>query len=215
MNGFTLAELERMQACMIRMGTVLAVDVANARVQCDCGGLTTDWLPWATGRAGSTRRWSAPSVGEQVAVFSPYGDTSQGFVLVGFYQDAHPAPAASADKDTTVFPDGSSVEYNSGSNTLTVNVAGAGNVIVNCKQATVNADNGVTLNTPATHCTGALTVDGLLTYGNGISGTGGSNGNAISGNINLTGGDVVADGIGLKAHHHTEHDGPATSAAQA
>jgi phage baseplate assembly protein V len=31
----------------------------------------------------------------------------------------------------------------------------------------------------------------------------------------VTGGDVIADGISLKQHHHDEHDGPATTEAKA
>ena len=33
--------------------------------------------------------------------------------------------------------------------------------------------------------------------------------------VNVTNGDVFADSISLKNHHHTEHDGPPTSSAQA
>ncbi|WP_223278755.1 phage baseplate assembly protein V [Janthinobacterium lividum] len=30
--------------------------------------LTTEWLKWVTPRAGGTRTWSAPTMGEQVIV---------------------------------------------------------------------------------------------------------------------------------------------------
>jgi len=71
----------------------------------------------------------------------------------------------------------------------------------------------VTLDTPATTCTGALTVQGLLTYQAGMAGTGGTAGNTISGTITVTSGDVKADGVGLKTHRHQEHDGPSTGTA--
>jgi phage baseplate assembly protein V len=206
-SDYDLSETYRKLASLMRFGTIATVDVANALVTCDCGGLTTDSLPWFAGRAGATRRWSAPTVGEQVVVFAPGGDTSLGFVLAGFYQDDHPAPASSADKDTTVYPDGTTVEYDSASNTLTVNVVGAGNVIVNCKVATVKADTSITLDTPDVHTTGNMTVDGLLTYKDGISGQGGGNGHSIAGTINITGGDVTSDGISLKNHVHPYDDG--------
>src|SRR5213595_961903 len=128
MSAYNLGEIDRKQAMLVRYGVVTELDAANARVKCSVGGLTTDWLPWHTGRAGATRHWSAPRPGEQVVVFAPYGDPAQGFVLPGFYQDDHPAPAISQDQETTVYPDGSTVDYNSATNTLTVNVAGNGNV---------------------------------------------------------------------------------------
>lgn len=51
----------------------------------------------------------------------------------------------------------------------------------------------------------------------GIQIIGGSHPINISGasSVTVTGGDVIADGIGLKTHHHQEHDGPNTGAALA
>ncbi len=202
-----ITDLQRQLANMIRVGVVSALDEANARVQLRVAGLTTDWLPWGTARAGATRTWSAPTIGEQVILFSPYGDMGQAIVGPSIYQDSKPAPAATKDRETTVYPDGSTVDYNSATNTLTVTVSSNGVVVLNCKQATincetstVNASESVTLNTPETLATGNVTVEGLLTYMNGIAGSGGTNGNAISGTINVTGGDVKADSISLKLH---------------
>lgn len=206
MSAYELGELGRTQASMIRYGVVTELDEANARVKCSTGGLDTDWLPWIAGRAGATRKWSAPRPGEQVVVFSPYGDPSQGFVLPGLYQDAHPAPASSKDKETTVYPDGSTVEYDSVSNTLTVNVAGNGNVVVNCKVATVKADTSVTLDTPLVHATKNMQIDGNLgvTGAMAVQGQGASGAvSTFAGSIKVTGGDVTADAYSLKGHHHT------------
>lgn len=50
----------------------------------------------------------------------------------------------------------------------------------------------ISLDAAATTCTGTLTVAGLLTFQAGMAGSGGA---AITG-------EVSADGIGLKAHHH-------------
>jgi phage baseplate assembly protein V len=217
MNAYDLGELDRRQASMIRYGVVTELDAANARVKCSTGGLETDWLPWCAGRAGGTRKWSAPRPGEQVVVVSPYGDPAQGFVLPGFYQDAFPAPASSQDKETTVYPDGSTVEYDSASNTLTVNVSGNGNVVVNCKVATVKADTSVTLDTPNTHMTGNVQVDGNLgvTGAMAVQGQGASGAvSTFAGTIQVTGGDVEADNISLKGHGHIEQgDGNRTSNA--
>jgi phage baseplate assembly protein V len=78
------------------------------------------------------------------------------------------------DRETVVYPDGSTVDYNSATNTLTVTVSGTGNVVVNCKTATVNAETKVELATPLVHATGDIHADG----------------------------DVVAGSISLKTHVH-------------
>lgn len=204
--SYEASEAQRLQANMIRIGTIAQLDAANARVKVNVSGLTTDWLPWIVQRAGATRTWSAPRAGEQVVVLAPYGDTSQGVVLPSIYQDDHPAPAASQDKESTVYPDGSTVEYDSASNTLTVTVSGAGNVVVNCKQATVNADTSVTLNTPEANCTGNLTVAGVTTTG-GLVSTGAAGGAQITGGaqidggVTMTGGSVTHDGKNVGSTH--------------
>jgi phage baseplate assembly protein V len=211
-DAWAQSETERILANMIRMGVVSALDEANARVQVKVGGLTTDWLPWITARAGATRTWSAPRTGEQVLVLAPYGDPAQAVALPAIYQDNHPAPANTKDAEHVVFPDGTTVDYNSASNTLNVTVAGAAKVIVNCKEATINAETSVTLNTPQTTCKGKLTVEGLLTYLNGINGSTGSGAAAtIAGPVNFTGSALTHNGKNIgSTHTHTDPQGGTT-----
>lgn len=84
-------------------------------------------------------------------------------------------------------------------------VAGGDVLIKSGTHVTVQAPL-ITLDAPQTTCTGALTVAGALSYQSGMSGAGGAA---------ITGGDITADGLSLKKHHHTEQgDGDATSAAQ-
>lgn len=210
-----LSEVNRQLNNLVRIGTIRELDLANARARVSVAGCVTDWLPWGTGRAGNTRTWSPPVIGEQVILFAPYGDLGQAVIGQSLFQDDNAAPAASADQDTTIYPDGTTVDYNSATNTLTVTVAGSGNVIVNCKVATVKADTSVTLDTPDTFCKGKLTVDGLLTYKGGMAGSGGSGATAkITGNVEITSGDVKADAISLKGHGHMEQgDGNRTGNA--
>ena len=104
------------------------------------------------------------------------------------------------------------------------------NATLNAAVATVNASTKIELATPLVHCTQNLVVDGTALVKGSITGqagmaisggTGGATamitGNmaVTSGSMTVTGGNVTADGIGLKTHHHTEHDGPSTSAAVA
>lgn len=204
-DAWAQAETERILANMIRLGTVSELDEPNARVRVRVGGLTTDWLPWLTARAGATRTWSAPRPGEQVLVLAPYGDPAQAVALPAIYQDDYPAPSNTKDAERVVFPDGSTVDYNSATNTLEVTVAGSGKVIVNCKEATINAETSVTLNTPQTTCKGKLTVEGLLTYLAGMQGSTGSGAAAtIAGNVAFTGGSLTHNGKNIgSTHTHT------------
>lgn len=195
-DGFALAEIERTLANMLRVGVVHQLDEAGARVTVDLGEVVTDWLPWVTMRAGATRTWSAPRPGEQVLVLSPYGELSQALVLPAIYQDAHPAPAASRDIERTIYPDGSVVEYDSGTRALNVTV-GSGSVTINCATVTVNASDSITLNAPATTCTGTLTVQGRLTYQAGMTGEGGA---SIAGNVAVAGG-LANNGTDVGAGH--------------
>lgn len=210
--SYELAELERLLANLIRVGVVAQLDEANARVKVRTGGLVTDWLPWISARAGATRAWSAPRAGEQVLVLSPYGDPAQAVALPAIYQDAYPAPAATKDVEHVVFPDGSTVDYNSATNTLEVTVAGSGNVVVNCQQATVNAAASVTLNTPDTHCTGNLQVDGNTTVngvttskgvliGQGGMAISGGSGAKVSGDMDISGGSLTHNGKNIGSTH--------------
>jgi phage baseplate assembly protein V len=219
MKGNTLSydagNLEQLISNLIRIGVVVGVDLDAPAVTVDAGGMLSDWLPWGAGRAGAVRKWSPPTIGEEVLVFSPYGDMTQAVIIMALYQDTFPAPSNSATVEMTQYPDGSTVSYDSASNTLTVDVAASGNVIVNCQHATVNSDVDINLNTPDTFCSGNLTVAKMLTYQGGMTGsnsTGGPTG-VITGSITVVGGEITVDGIGHKSHHHVEHDGPSTGSA--
>lgn len=93
---YRLAELERRLANVVRLGTVEALQLDPPAVKVRSGELLTGWRPWAVTRAGEGRSWWPPSVGEQVILLSPGGDTTQAVVLASLYQTAHPAPSAEA-----------------------------------------------------------------------------------------------------------------------
>lgn len=95
-------------------------------------------------------------------------------------------------------------------NTVVVTLAPSGNVTIKLDNdftidaggsALLKAPGGITLETPLTHCTGALTVDGALTYTGGMTGSGGGGASAvISGSVqvsgNITAGGVITDSNG-------------------
>lgn len=167
-----LPDMERRTANAIRYGTVMAVDLANARVRVKSGEIETTWLPWSTGRASpAKRRWDPPAVGEQVIMLSPGGDMRQGVVLPGIFQDSAAAPSASADADTTVYSDGTMIEYDRAAGALSVTFSGGGQLRMIATEAKFTFGG----------CTAVITSAG----------------------IDVTGGDVTADGISLKTHVHT------------
>lgn len=190
-----LVELSRRLENLIRIGTIHSVDHAAVRVRVQSGNLVSHWLPWLERRAGNTTTWSPPTVGEQCVIFSPSGEPAGGVVLVGLDSAAIQPPSHAAEKHVIRFPDGATFSYDHAASHLD---------ITGIATATIEAGTSVTLDTPLTHCTGKLTADDLLTYGNGLTGTGGSNGNTITGNLTHTAGNLSSNGIVLHTHHHAD-----------
>lgn len=173
------AELQRQHSNVIRLGTVAEVDHAAARCRVQTGEITTDWLPWFVPRAGDVIEWSAPSVGEQVMLLSPGGDTHGAVALRGVYSDACPAPATSDTLHLVRFPDGAQVEYDHAAHALKATLPGGGT-------AEITADGGVTVHGP-------LTVNGDV---------------QVNGDVGISGQaeaqvDVIGGGKSLKSHKHT------------
>ncbi|HAZ7306239.1 TPA: phage baseplate assembly protein V [Escherichia coli] len=59
---------------LIRTGVVTEVDRENWLCRVKTGDLETNWINWLTLRAGKSRTWWKPSVGEQVVLFSLGGN---------------------------------------------------------------------------------------------------------------------------------------------
>ena len=110
-SSFELSDLERRLTNLIRLGKVEEADYQTARLRVRIGLLLTGWLPWITNRAGQDRSWWAPEVGEQVVVLASCGDLSQGVVLAGIFQTAHPAPADRETVHQVIYQDGAEFEY--------------------------------------------------------------------------------------------------------
>ena len=143
-----LSDLLRLLQNLIRLGTIAEVKGAKARVRLR-PTLATEWLNWAAPRAGSTRTWSAPTMGEQVIVFSPGGDLTRGIIVPALYSQEFDAPESSDSIHTTHYADGAVVQYDHAAHALTANLPGG--------SATITADK-VTSNAPSTICTGNLTA---------------------------------------------------------
>lgn len=211
MNQWAHAENERVLANLIRFGVITELDEAAARVKVRTAGLITDWLPWATLRAGDDRTWHAPEPGEQVLLLAPYGDLGQAVALPAIYQDAYPAPANRRSVARVEFKDGAFVQYDREAHHYQIDVPAGGEITLHVGATTLHLEDGkATLTTPEllvdspeSTFTGAVTVQGLLTYLAGMVGTGGDGAAAsIQGTVAVSGGDVTADSVSLKGHVH-------------
>jgi|SRR5450830_362868 len=203
-----LAELFRLIANLLRIGVVEQIDGKRARIR--IGKNLTNWLPWFAIRAGNTRTWSQPSIGEQVMVLSPGGDLTAGIVLPAIYSDAHDAPTTSPSLQLAEYPDGALVSYDHAAHALAAVLPDGSSATVTANSITANADR-ITANAPETTCTGNLTVaKNLIVKGNSALNGGASvtPGKGQSSAIKINGrGEVTEDWIvaGISSAHH-QHD---------
>ena len=170
-------------ATLIRIGTVTAVDLAAARCRVRYGDPDdedpgeTPMIRWLAPRAGQTRIWSPPSVGEQVILLSPDGQVGAAVALCGLVQDAFP-PLGSTTAEMIEFADGARLTYDPDARALSAILpAGA--------TAEIEAPGGITLRGPVM-IEGDVTIQGAVDVSQTVT--------AAT--------DVVADGISLVDHVH-------------
>ena len=188
-----VAELLRLIHNLIRLGTIAEVDHDAALCRIKLGDNTSSWISWINTRAGTTRTWNPPTVGEQALMFSPGGDPASAIALVGLYQNLHPAPSNNANVFYEIFPDGAEIEYNHQSHELRANIPG---------KATVTATGGVTLNAN-TVINGNATINGTVSV----------SGNAtLGGNVAMNGGTVTHGGVNIGSTH--KHGGVVSGPSQ-
>ncbi len=179
------AEFTRLINNIVRSGTVYAVDTQRARVRVTDGEWTSGWLQCGTDRAGDDVSWRPLSVGEQVIVLSPNGDTAQGLVIRSLYSDLSAPPSNDPNAIAYALRDGAYFEYNKQSHVFTINLG----------KFVIQADIELTGN--ITH-TGNYTLNGDLTQDGTHTSTG----------------DQVAAGISQVGHKHMEQgDGKPTGPA--
>jgi phage baseplate assembly protein V len=88
-ESFAFSDLCRRVANLIRIGKIAEADGAHVKVQ--IGKVQTNWLPIVS-MAGDTNIWIPITVGEQVAVVSPYGEMAQSFVIRSLHYNKYAAP---------------------------------------------------------------------------------------------------------------------------
>jgi len=88
-NSFAFSEVVRKLANIIRLGKIAEINGDQVRVE--IGRVKTGWLPIVS-NAGNTSLWLPISEGEQVAVFAPYGEMAQAFVLRSIHYNTYEVP---------------------------------------------------------------------------------------------------------------------------
>lgn len=178
------AALSRLIENLIRLGTVAEVDHGSLkdkrppRLRVQSGELLTGWLPWVAFRAGTSTEWDPPTVGEQVVVFSPSGQTAQGIALTGLVSEQYPANADRAGLHRRTYADGAVVEYDSVAHRLRA----------------ILPEAGITdLTSP-----GGINIIGPINHQGDYTQTGNQN---VTGTVTVSK-DVIAAGISLVKHPH-------------
>lgn len=203
-----LNEIMRLMRNVVRTGVVVETDLDTGRCRVQTGGLITDWLQWLTQRAGRSRTWWAPSIGEQVLILAVGGELDTAFVLPGIFSDDHPAPSASADAWHVAFPDGAVIEYEPKTSALTVSgiktadVTASESITATVPVVLVKAAERITLDTPEVICTNKLVTGSLEVQ----------KGGQMRGDITHTGGSLSSNGKVLHTHRHPGDSGGTTGA---
>lgn len=204
-----IEELARLLQNLIRLGTVSQVQYADPpRVRVKTGELQTNWLVWLEVRAGSTRTWNPPTVGEQVVLLSPGGDLTGAIVLSGINSDEITSPANEPSRHVVHYPDGATYSYDHAAGQLTV--SGVKSLIVDCQEAVINGSKSLQINCPENTINGKLTVKGALTYQSGMTGSSGPGGATVitgkiihkQGDYAHSGGALSSNGVVLDKHTH-------------
>lgn len=186
-----LTEIMRLITNLIRTGIVSEVDADKWLCRVKSGDLETNWINWLTLRAGNTRTWWKPTVGEQVVLLSLGGNLETAFALPAIYSDTFPPPDYSEDGSTTVFKDGGWFQYEPKTGQL---------LIKNIKSVLIEASEKIELNTAQFVVNAELTRLNSPTVITGETAVNGST--VINGDVTQGGGDMSSNGVVVHTHKH-------------
>lgn len=198
-DGFAQADGANRTANLIRLGVVAEVDLAAGRVRVEFEeGWISDALPWAAPSAGGVRSWSAPVVGEQVAVLSPSGEPATGFALRGLFSTEFPAPSDQGSLTRIEWSDGAQDDYDDETHvrTLALPADGAFKVLIGGQTAISATSGRISLKVGSAE----LVIEGGQITLTGDVRLGGAGGKAIARHDDaVVSGKVVATSTAVKA----------------
>ncbi len=145
---------------LLRLGTIAEVDLAKRRCTVRYGDEDGDEataisppVRWFAPRCGKTKKWSPPSVGEQVMLLCPDGQLAAAVALLGIERDEFPLPGGT-DEDLTEYEDGALLGYNPHTHALTAILPASGTAVI-------DAAGGITLRGPV-KVEGPITATGTI-----------------------------------------------------
>lgn len=104
-------EQERRFANLIQLGVISEVHHDKGLCRVSFGTRVSPMSPWLMGRCGDDKEYWHPDIGEQAIFLSPYGDGSEGIVLLGIMSNKKSLPQdAKEDLYIKEFKDGTRIE---------------------------------------------------------------------------------------------------------
>lgn len=85
-------EAERRISNLIQYGVISEIQHEKGLCRVSFGTRVSPLSPWLMGRCGDDKEFWHPDIGEQALFLSPFGDGSQGVVLVGVKSNKRPLP---------------------------------------------------------------------------------------------------------------------------
>jgi phage baseplate assembly protein V len=205
MMWYQVAELRRQMSSLVSVAKVSEVNPKTARIKVFIeGDAQSDFLPVLSSRAsgGDQCVW-LPENGDQVLILAPSGEINQGFVVGSIMKTADSPNKTS---DYKQFSDGTVVEYDKTSHSLSIDVkengkvsvlVNGGTVSVKAKDISVEAEGQVSIKASK------VAVFGETTFASAVIVEGAMTAKAISAASVATSGAVSADGVDLTSHKHT------------
>lgn len=156
---------------LIRLGLVSEVTLSPPRCKVrfadpeegeEEGGETPP-IRWLALRAGKTRTWSPPSVGEECLLLCPDGQIGNGVALLGLNNDTNPAPGSTL-AELIEYEDGAVISYDPEAHVLSA-------ILPDGATALVEAPGGLTIRGPVS-IDGDVTVTGAITASENVTADG-------------------------------------------
>jgi len=194
-----VADLRRRLGNLVAIGVIAEVDAGKALARVKIGELTTTWLPWCM-RAGKDKAWFCPDVGEQVLLFAPYGELTQGVIFAGLPKTSS---ALGEDVWRFEFKDGSFFSFDRATSELTANVKGKIKITGDMEVKGDLKITGDIASTGDVAIKGEIAATGNVAVTGNVTATGsmGAAAMAASGAISADGA-VTSGGVDLAAHTH-------------
>lgn len=129
---------------LIRLATVKSVDLPAGKCVAKIDDDTeTGSIKWLERRAGATKTWTPPTVGEQIVLLCPDGELSGAVVLGSLSSEQFTAPGATL-TELIEFKDGALISYDPESHKLTAKLPAGSEVELTAETIKITGDVEIT-----------------------------------------------------------------------